>query len=74
MKASQIIIDKSLCKGCAICIDVCPRKTLDKSDEINEYGLFYPKVVDIDSCIVCRLCELYCPDFAIEVYADDKAR
>ncbi|MGC8701305.1 MAG: 4Fe-4S binding protein [Thermoplasmata archaeon] len=21
----------------------------------------------MDNCIVCRLCELYCPDFAIDV-------
>lgn len=70
MKVSRIDISKSLCKGCSICVDVCPRNTIKISDEINEYGLFYPTVGDLDSCIVCRLCELYCPDFAIEVIAE----
>ncbi|MDP8011195.1 MAG: 4Fe-4S binding protein [Thermoplasmata archaeon] len=67
MKALEIKIDKNLCKGCGICIDVCPKNTLESSNEVNEYALFYPRVRNLDSCIVCRLCELYCPDFAIEV-------
>jgi 2-oxoglutarate ferredoxin oxidoreductase subunit delta len=67
MKVSGINISKSLCKGCSICIDVCPKNTLKLSGEINEYGQFYPEVGDLKTCIGCRLCELYCPDFAIEV-------
>lgn len=69
MKILGINISKVLCKGCSICIDVCPRKTLKLSAEINEYGQFYPQVGDLKTCIGCRLCELYCPDFAIEVGA-----
>ncbi len=64
----DIMIKKDLCKGCGICIDVCPRNVLTGSDEINEYGLYYPMVSDLKRCIVCRLCELYCPDFAVEVH------
>ncbi len=67
MKASSIKIDKINCKGCGICIDVCPKKVIANSEEINEYGLFYPYIINLDNCIVCRLCELYCPDFAIDV-------
>ncbi|MEL9999235.1 MAG: 4Fe-4S binding protein [Thermoplasmata archaeon] len=67
MKAKEIVIDRNLCKGCSICVHVCPKKTLGVSNDVNEYGLFYPKIENIDTCIVCRLCELYCPDFAIEV-------
>lgn len=70
MNITGIDISKTLCKGCSICIQVCPRNTLGLSDEINEYGQFYPAVGDVSTCIGCRLCELYCPDFAIEVTAE----
>jgi NAD-dependent dihydropyrimidine dehydrogenase PreA subunit len=31
----------------------------------NESG--YPEAKNIDDCILCMLCELRCPDFAIKV-------
>ena len=58
---SFIIINPKCCKACEICIDLCPKEVLCK----NEKG--YPEVNDKTKCIKCRLCELRCPDFAIEV-------
>lgn len=49
------------CKSCGICYSLCPKNVL----AANENGK--PKVVDKDACIVCKLCELRCPDFVIRV-------
>ncbi len=63
----EIKIDRDMCKGCGICIKYCPKEVLARSEDLNQYDNHYPEVVSADKCISCRRCELYCPDFAIEV-------
>jgi 2-oxoglutarate ferredoxin oxidoreductase subunit delta len=65
--ASAIVIDFELCKGCHICIEMCPRNVLVKSKKVDNRGFFLPEVVDLNACTVCHICELECPDFAIKV-------
>jgi 2-oxoglutarate ferredoxin oxidoreductase subunit delta len=66
-KAKQIIINEKFCKGCHLCIFVCPHGVLKKSDDVDDRGYFLPIVADLELCKVCHLCELECPDFAISV-------
>ncbi|UCE11291.1 MAG: 4Fe-4S binding protein [Candidatus Thorarchaeota archaeon] len=66
-KAKQINVDPRLCKGCHICISVCPHGVLEKAEVVDERGFFLPVVVDLEACRVCGLCEIHCPDFAISV-------
>jgi len=63
----EIKIDRDLCTGCGICIRFCPKDVLGESEELNQYGNHFAEVVAPEKCIVCRRCELYCPDFAVEV-------
>jgi len=60
-KKFDIQIIDSLCKRCGICVAFCPGKVLSatESGEI--------RIVSPDSCTGCQLCELRCPDFAIDV-------
>ncbi|ADD69105.1 MAG: ferredoxin family protein [Deferribacterales bacterium] len=60
-KAEKIEIYTNLCKGCEICVELCPVDALEMKD-------FKAAVKDLDKCIACMQCELRCPDFAIEVY------
>lgn len=60
MAKSEIKIHKERCKGCEICVVLCPVQVLDMQD-------FKVHVVDIEKCTACMQCELRCPDFAIEV-------
>ncbi|ALM74531.1 2-ketoglutarate:ferredoxin oxidoreductase and 2-oxoglutarate ferredoxin oxidoreductase 2 (KGOR), subunit delta [Thermococcus barophilus] len=63
----EIDVDTFLCKGCGICVELCPRKVLEWSKELSEKGVHYPVPVHADKCVKCKLCELLCPDFAIAV-------
>ena len=51
---------------------VCPHGVLKKSEVVDNRGFFLPRVVDLDACKVCKLCEMECPDFAISVSAIDE--
>jgi 2-oxoglutarate ferredoxin oxidoreductase subunit delta len=69
---SPVRIDLELCKDCGICIALCPRGVLAA-------GAGSVKVEKADACTRCRICEVHCPDFAIEVEsgggaANDDAR
>ncbi|MEJ2545630.1 MAG: 4Fe-4S binding protein [Calditrichaceae bacterium] len=59
-KIHEVIINESWCKGCKICVEVCPKNVLEMDGIIA-------KVVDMESCTGCMLCEQLCPDFAIIV-------
>jgi 2-oxoglutarate ferredoxin oxidoreductase subunit delta len=63
----EIHLLKDECKGCGYCIEFCPKKVLEESDEINARGVHPPKIVDESKCIVCGFCTAVCPDFAIFV-------
>jgi 2-oxoglutarate ferredoxin oxidoreductase subunit delta len=64
---AEIHIIKDECKGCGFCIEYCPKKVLEESQEINARGVHPPKIVDESKCIVCSFCSAVCPDFAIFV-------
>lgn len=57
----KIIRVRSWCKGCGLCVDICPKKAI----AIDKTGMVELK--DSDKCISCGMCELVCPDFAIVV-------
>ena len=63
---NKLWIDERYCKGCLICVDVCPTKSIKPSKEING-GYILPAEDDMNSCKACGLCELMCPDFAIAI-------
>jgi len=57
-------IEPSWCKGCDICVKMCPERCLRlNANEIVE-------LTDPQACTGCRICEMLCPDFAIAVRID----
>jgi 2-oxoglutarate ferredoxin oxidoreductase subunit delta len=75
----RIEINRERCKGCGLCITVCPKKKIEISPTLNTKG-YYPAAFleeDIDDtekieCTGCSMCAIMCPDIAIEVYREDK--
>ncbi len=57
----QIEIRETWCKGCEICVVVCPQNCLKMNDAKKAF------VADASACIRCMLCEWLCPDLAVNV-------
>ena len=55
------------CKGCGLCVPVCPNGNIRMSGGINKLGHKYAEVIDADKCTGCGLCCLMCPDVVIEI-------
>lgn len=69
--AGKIKINFERCKGCGLCVAVCPKKCIQISAESNKNG-YFPAEFSGDECTACTMCALICPDAVIEVQSDDK--
>jgi len=66
-------INPNYCKGCNICIYICPKGCYSKGDNLSDMGYFVPNVSAPEKCfnhgrkgkMICELCVLSCPDQAI---------
>jgi 2-oxoglutarate ferredoxin oxidoreductase subunit delta len=63
---SYIKIDKTKCKACYLCVDVCPKSLIKKGTEANGLGAFPVEFCDFNNqCLGCAMCAIRCPDLAI---------
>ncbi len=61
VKLKEYVIQTEWCKGCGICVYFCPKNVLELDE--NEKLV----AVRLGDCICCLMCEVRCPDLAIEV-------
>ena len=65
---TKVTINKDICKGCGLCVNVCPRQILELSKEtINRKGHYPVEMKDQSQCIACAFCATMCPDCVITV-------
>ena len=55
-----------LCKGCRLCVGVCPKQAIIPLTTINKKG-YEIILVDEDECIGCGMCYIMCPDYVFTV-------
>ena len=60
-KEVKLEINAEWCKGCGICVAFCPKRVLELNRKDKS------EAVRLKDCIACMMCELRCPDMAIEV-------
>ncbi len=61
------LIEKDRCKGCGLCVAVCPKKVLEISNEVNAKGYFPAFQARPEDCVKCAICCTMCPDVAITI-------
>ncbi|MBN1795164.1 MAG: ferredoxin family protein [Sedimentisphaerales bacterium] len=69
--AGQIRIDSERCKGCGLCVVVCPKKSIRISEKSNRNG-YFPAEFCGSECTGCAMCAIICPEAVIEVSSDDE--
>ncbi|MFC2172809.1 ferredoxin family protein [Acidobacteriota bacterium] len=67
----RIDINQRWCKGCYICLEICPKKVFDNSGEVTRRGFRQIRTALPGQCTGCLLCELLCPDVAIRITQKD---
>lgn len=77
MAKGLVKFSEDRCKGCELCVSVCPKKIVRiHKTRINEKG-YRPAHVDekdMSECIGCGSCAIMCPDGVISVYLSDEGR
>ena len=65
---AKVTISENVCKGCGLCVSVCPKKILALDEEkLNAKGYHPACMTAQDQCIACAMCAMMCPDSAIKV-------
>ena len=68
MAKGKVTFDEALCKGCELCIQVCPKNIIALDNiKINQKGYNPAGVVNVEECIGCANCALMCPYQVITV-------
>ncbi|MDD2763445.1 MAG: 4Fe-4S dicluster domain-containing protein [Opitutaceae bacterium] len=64
----EVIFAEDLCKGCELCVTVCPTKILKlDTTRVNIRG-YHPAIVyNLAECSGCGSCAKMCPDSVITV-------
>jgi 2-oxoglutarate ferredoxin oxidoreductase subunit delta len=70
--AGKIVIDTERCKGCGLCITVCPKKNIEVSQDSNKSGYFPAQAQDTE-CTACTRCAIVCPEGIIEIRLEEPA-
>ncbi len=61
------------CKGCALCIDVCPQHVLElDTAHVNRLGYHPVRLTDAAACTSCAKCARICPDAVYSVFVRPK--
>ncbi|MCK4541133.1 MAG: ferredoxin family protein [Spirochaetales bacterium] len=63
----KIEVNEDLCKGCGLCIRICPKQCIEFGNHLNVKG-FHPATYMGENCIGCKACATTCPEVAIEVF------
>ncbi len=71
--AGRIVIDMERCKGCGLCITVCPKHGISLAAESNRSG-YFPAQAQDGTCTGCARCAVVCPEAIIEVYLEEADR
>jgi len=63
-----VSFDQERCKGCELCITVCPKHIVAMEQTVTNSKGYHPATItDLSQCIACGNCAKICPDSIITV-------
>ena len=72
MAKGKLVFDIDKCKGCGICVAICPKEILAiDTGRVNKKDYRPITCTDMAACIACGNCALMCPDGVISVYREE---
>lgn len=66
-KKFRVSIARERCKGCELCVSVCPLHLLSMATALNRKGYHFAETARAEECLGCLKCARMCPDAAIEI-------
>jgi len=70
---TPVLIASDRCKGCELCVDVCPPHVLELDiTVVNPLGHHPVRLTDPAGCTSCAFCARVCPDAVLTVLAPPK--
>ncbi len=65
----NVVFDSECCKGCELCVNVCPVSIIELAPGLNSKGYHFSRIKEgsKEKCIACGFCGMTCPDFVIRV-------
>ncbi len=73
MASYKYRLDADRCKGCGLCVNVCPKTVLEIAEQVNARGYFPAYQARPEDCVFCATCCIMCPDVAITIQEIDEA-
>ena len=65
---ARVSFSEERCKGCALCVEACPKKIIAMSETTyNSKGFYVAECINQSACIGCAFCAVMCPDAVITV-------
>jgi 2-oxoglutarate ferredoxin oxidoreductase subunit delta len=64
---ARVFIDREKCKGCLLCVGVCPKGRIKPQAMLNKKGARPVAFEGEEECPGCCFCAIICPDCCIEV-------
>ena len=53
---AKVTFNESLCKGCSLCVNACPKKIVKLKSDLTAKGYYPATVEETDKCIGCAFC------------------
>jgi len=66
-----IVVNEVFCKGCSLCVQVCPRQAMALAPRLGERGFHPAHLARPEDCTGCAQCALMCPDACITITRDE---
>lgn len=65
-----IEVNELYCKGCGLCVSVCPQDALELDQENLTPKGYHPVMLVSDNCTGCGICAVVCPDAGLVVFRE----